>query len=145
MEKCEHCEKLEERVAALEKIVAESTESVDFVKGLREGFNEEFSTVGTVNVSAFPSERWIKMSLPDSGSFLTAPYNGYFIFQAISRSSNAYISLDEPDGIATALNAFTVNQNLWIYLPVRKGCSIRVTHQSIQTTNFAFVLSDGNR
>jgi len=109
MTRCDGCDELQARLEAAEKAINELQRRME-------------------NYSAFPGEDWIHISVPFHGRSIKAIEDGYLSFQATSKGAGSFISLGGPDGLATSQVATTREQDLSVYLPVRKGQIVPVKH-----------------
>lgn len=104
----------------------------------------EKNTVGTVGFATEAAEAaapygYKSLTVPSSGTSITAPYNGYIQFQAQASAADAYVKLNNDNcsiadwGWATAKDRY-----FSAMIPVRKGQKVTPTYRSC--TNITFRL-----
>lgn len=99
----------------------------------------------TVAELPMPSDNYINLTVPASGSSYTAPANGYVSMYALTNGSGA-ITLDNV-GIYQNIGSVVwtpSSQGLSAYVPVRKGQSVRIGYINIaQFLSFKFIYAEG--
>lgn len=85
---------------------------------------------------AMPSNKYIDLALGASGSFYTAPADGYFILSKVSNGTNQYITMGVGD---LQITNYCPESGNWLQIvtpPVQKGQSCYVSYNLGGTTNF---------
>lgn len=108
---------------------------------------DNLSSAGQAVVAhmAMPSNRYIDLTLGDSGSTYTAPADGYIFLNKSATGSNQTISIiNDSNGMRAIDSAPSSSSWVATYLPVSKGQSIRITYTAGGTTNaFRFIYANG--
>ncbi|MBQ8630406.1 MAG: hypothetical protein IJ479_01650 [Alphaproteobacteria bacterium] len=130
------------------------TEQVDYEAGqLLEALNGK-ADADCCNLSAdgkqlisglgLPSERYIDMSLQNSGATYTAPANGWVEFAKSSNAANQYVSLEGRLGFRCYVPGNATNAVL--SMPVRKGEVFTAYYDCGGTLNrFRFYYTEGEK
>ena len=108
---------------------------------------DNFTAIGksTLASYAMPSNRYINLTLGASGSKYTAPANGYFHFNAGSKSGNKWVNIS--NGIcSTASISISGVYNAKVLFPVKKGDVVTVTY-TLDTDHpiFIFIYAEGDK
>ena len=88
-----------------------------------------------------PSNKYIDLTLGASGSEYTAPANGWYYLSRTSTGASQYIALTSQ--VATNKLSTGSGQLLQDYVPVLKGCTVRVTYSAQTTGVFRFYYAEG--
>lgn len=94
---------------------------------------------------SMPSSRYIDLTLGASGSSYTAPSNGYYVLSKKTNGTNQVCNLINRTSIVlTASRSPNSSDDIYIYLPARKGDLVQSYYSAGGTTTwFRFVYAEG--
>lgn len=92
---------------------------------------------------AMPSSSYDNLTVGASGTYYTAPANGFFCATGSGTSNSMWIELvTNNDGLRNGIYG-TVNWNYKVYLPVRKGAQVQLNYNAINFDFFRFYYAVG--
>lgn len=93
---------------------------------------------------AMPSSSYDTLTVGASGTYYTAPANGFFCASGVGTSSSMWIELvTNNNGLCNGVYG-TVNWDYKIYLPVRKGKQVKLNYNAINFDFFRFYYAVGS-
>lgn len=98
-----------------------------------------YNNTNFISTQAFPSNKWLDLSLGASGTLYTAPANGYF--EVVLNCGGKWANISTSAGLYNAYgNSTYANANF----PVKKGDKLIITYESGVTKNiFKFIYAEG--
>lgn len=94
--------------------------------------NSVLSLKSNISTNAFPSEKYVELTIPTSGSTLKAPANGWFVYHSIySTNTNDYIYMSSATMISTYCCSQTRDlsgRGISAMLAVKKGDSVYIEY-----------------
>ena len=98
-----------------------------------------YNNTNFISTQAFPSNKYINLSLGTSGTSYTAPANGYF--NVVLNCANKWANIFTSTGL---YNAYGNNTYANANFPVKKGETLTITYESGVTVNrFKFIYAEG--
>ena len=94
-----------------------------------------------------PSTKFANLTLPTSGETITAPADGYIVFNKSANAASQYLGLrSQSTGLASLTWIGTTSGYSEVMLPVRKGEIIVVQYAAGGNTNrFRFIYAEGEK
>lgn len=94
---------------------------------------------------AMPSDRYVDLTLPADGGYVTAPADGYLYLSKTTTASGQRVGLlDSSVGPGAFSYSTSTGQSLIVYLSVRKSENIQIRYSADGTTNsFRFIYANG--
>ena len=94
---------------------------------------------------SMPSSRYSSLTLGASGTYYTAPANGYYVINKTASATNQYVYLYiESSGMSTISFVPATNNIARAYIPVKAGDRVQCSYNAGGTTNrFIFVYAEG--
>ena len=92
---------------------------------------------------AMPSDSAVALTIPSSGSSITAPADGYVNFTGTAGDQAGYVNLySETTGSMVSMPAGYSGKAL---LPVREGVIVHITYVNLNTSTLYFVYAEGSQ
>ena len=92
---------------------------------------------------AMPSDSAVALTIPSSGSSITAPADGYINFTGTAGDQPGSVNLySETVGSMVSMPAGYAGKAL---LPVREGAIVNITYTNLHSSTLYFVYAEGSR
>lgn len=103
----------------------------------------DYNDTSYISTQAFPSNKYIDLTLGASGATYTAPANGWFQLTKSTTASGQYINI-AVNKISTQTHSTGSGQNLAVFAPVLRGANVGVYYTAGGTTSgFRFIYAEG--
>lgn len=93
---------------------------------------------------AFPSDRYVDLTLSASGTVYTAPKDGYFFAAGVSTATNGRIEISSGKLGVKFVNPLSKN-SLRGWLPVAKNHDVRLDYVNVDLTAVSFIYAEGSK
>lgn len=102
---------------------------------------------GLVTGYSFPSNRYVDLELGASGTFYTAPENGWYTIDKAAGVANASVSMkNTANGMFITVHVPAVDNHCRCFIPAKKGDVIKVGYDATgETTMFRFIYAEGSQ
>ena len=117
--------------------------------------SSNISNTGKSNLSvlSMPSNRYIDLTLGESGSTYTAPANGWLVLAKFATQANEYVQLNatpstlgDSNNFITTAAAPTANYVCDVFMPMIKGQSTTVNYYTTgDVLAFRFIYAEGEQ
>ena len=102
--------------------------------------------------ASMPSDRYIDLTLGESGSTYTAPADGYFALELQTKNQGQVALYNIVPNISgdyygtKSHNPLSNNNWVAVFLPVQKNATIKITYTNrVATDHFRFIYAEGSK
>ena len=92
-----------------------------------------------------PSNKYIDLTLGASGTTYAAPANGWFVFARAASANNQFNSIMNLSAGGLRCDSYATSSDKWatVFIPAKKGDTIRLEYTTSNNKLFRFIYADG--
>ena len=132
--------------AAVDSGLIDITELANEVAGKADTNLSNLSATGKAKAAhlAMPSDTGIEISIPSSGSTITAPADGYITLTGTAGNQNGFVNLYSAGGIGSMVSMPATFAGKAL-LPVKKGKVVTIGYMNLSNASLEFTYAEGSQ